>query len=128
MAFFSASCLLGETLSVGTDTNSNEFRTALRPYLGKLIPRILRGCYDPNKQTKEQMASLWRGLTGGGADGRQAISQHLVTTVDALLSECSSKLWRARVGAWYVHVVIEKCFNLFPDLLCVSFWLKWCFE
>ena len=82
---------------------------ALRPFLGKLIPRILRGCHDPNKQTKEQMLSLWRGLTGGGADGRQAISQHLTTTVDALLGECSSKLWRARVGAWYVVLSVEIC-------------------
>lgn len=97
---FSPTSLLGEALSVGTKSNSAEFRTALRPYLGKLIPRILRGCHDPNKQTKEQMTSLWQGLTGGGADGRQAISQHLITSVDALLEDCSSKLWRARVGAW----------------------------
>ena len=53
------------------------------------------------------MLSLWRGLTGGGADGRQSISQHLTTTVDALLGECSSKLWRARVGAWYVVLSVE---------------------
>jgi proteasome component ECM29 len=77
-----------------------EFRSVLRPHLGKLIPRILRGCHDPNKQTKEQMISLWKGLTGGGADGRQAISQYLTTTFDSLIQECSSKLWRARVGAW----------------------------
>jgi proteasome component ECM29 len=45
------------------------------------------------------MKSLWNGLTGGGAEGRLAISQHLLSTVDILIDEASSKLWRARVGA-----------------------------
>lgn len=45
------------------------------------------------------MSALWTGLTGGGAEGRLAISQHLLTTVDILVEEASSRLWRARVGA-----------------------------
>jgi proteasome component ECM29 len=104
-SFPSSTSLLGDGLSIGADTKSVEFRNVLRPHLGKLIPRILRGCHDPNKQTKEQMTSLWRGLTGGGAEGRRAISLHLTSTIDSLLRDCSSKLWRARVGAWYVHLV-----------------------
>jgi len=43
--------------------------------------------------------SLWNGLTGGGAEGRLAISQNLLSIVDTLIEEASNKLWRARVGA-----------------------------
>jgi proteasome component ECM29 len=88
--------LLGESLG---GKSAVEFRQALRPYLGKLLPRILRACHDPNKQTRDQMSALWIGITGGGAEGRQAISTHLMSTVDILLDDTSSKLWRARVGA-----------------------------
>jgi proteasome component ECM29 len=45
------------------------------------------------------MTSLWNGLTGGGAEGRQAITKHFIPTIDTLIEEASSKLWRARVGA-----------------------------
>jgi len=97
--FISASALLGESSFVGDETSSSEFRNALRPHLGKLLPRILRACYDPNKQTREQMSALWNGLTGGGAEGRSAISQHLLPTIDTLIEDATSKFWRARVGA-----------------------------
>ena len=105
-----------------------EFRDVLRPHMGKLIPRVLRGCHDPNNQTKEQMLSLWHGLTGGGAEGRLAVSQHLIVTIDSLIKDCSSKLWRARVGAWYVysqyksHYLSLDCLNLTIKLL------QWCFK
>jgi hypothetical protein len=38
-------------------------------------------------------------LTGGGADARIAISQHLLPIIDSLIADTSNKLWRARVGA-----------------------------
>lgn len=81
------------------ETSSLELRQALRPHLGSLVPRILRGCHDPNKQTRDQMKGLWEGLTGGGADGRSVISKHLVSTIDTLFGEASNRLWRARAGA-----------------------------
>jgi proteasome component ECM29 len=45
------------------------------------------------------MTSLWNGLTGGGPEGRQVITNHFIPTIDTLIEESSSKLWRARVGA-----------------------------
>ena len=45
------------------------------------------------------METLWVGLTGGGEDGRKAISDHFRPTMDVLVEETSSKFWRARVGA-----------------------------
>jgi proteasome component ECM29 len=94
--FVSVLSLLGESLG---GKSAVEFRQALRPYLGRLLPRILRACHDPNKQTRDQMSALWIGITGGGAEGRQAISTHLMSTIDILLEDTSSKIWRARVGA-----------------------------
>lgn len=96
---YCAASLLGENSAVGNRNNAAEIRSALRPHLAKLIPRLLRACNDPNKQTREQMGTLWIGLTGGGAESRQAISQHLFTTMDTLTEDASNKLWRARVGA-----------------------------
>ena len=92
---YGAKSILGKT---GTN-DTEEIRIALRPHLGKLIPRLLRACNDPNKQTREQMNNLWIALTGGGAESRSLISQHFLTTLDILIEEAGSKLWRARVGA-----------------------------
>lgn len=76
-----------------------EVKTALRPYLGRLLPRILRASHDPNRQTRESMETLWVGLTGGGEGGRSAITDHLRPTMDTLIDDTSNKNWRARVGA-----------------------------
>jgi proteasome component ECM29 len=97
---YGASALLGENSIIGgSRSNTAEMREALRPHLGKLLPRMLRACHDPNKQTREQMSYLWNGITGGGAEARLAITQHLLPTLDTLIEDASSKLWRARVGA-----------------------------
>jgi proteasome component ECM29 len=95
----SASAILGDNSFTGSAASTAEMQIALRPHLGKLLPRILRARHDPNKQTREQITSLWNGLTGGGSDAREVISQHLLSTVDTLLEDATSKLWRARVGA-----------------------------
>ena len=96
---YSASALLGKQCNLGNQTNSAEMREALRPHLGKLLPRMLRACHDPNKDTRERMSNLFVGVTGGGAEARLAITQHLIPTIDTLINEASSKLWRARCGA-----------------------------
>lgn len=89
----------GANALLGGELNQVKMREALKPQLGKLLPKILRASHDPNMQTREQMASLLAGLTGGGAETRQAITTHLIDTVDILLKETTSKFWRARVGA-----------------------------
>lgn len=95
----SAPSLLGDSSFLGSRANTLEMQSALRPHLGKLLPRILRARHDPNRQTRDQMTSLWDGLTGGGADARLAVTQHFLPTIDSLIDDASSKFWRARVGA-----------------------------
>jgi proteasome component ECM29 len=92
---YGAKSILGSNSSNDTEV----IRIALRPHLGKLIPRLLRACNDPSKQTREQMNNLWIGLTGGGAESRALITQHFLATFDVLIEEAGSKFWRARVGA-----------------------------
>ena len=89
---YNAISLLGHTQGV-TD---GEIRSALKPHMQKLIPSLLRACNDPNKQTREQMNALWVGLTGGGSEARDLITSHLIPTLDALIKDASSKLWRTR--------------------------------
>lgn len=96
---YGPSALLGENSIIGSRTNSLELRQALRPHLGKIMPRLLRASHDPNKDTREKMQNLWNGLTGGGADARKAISEHLLPIIDSLIKDTSHKLWRARAGA-----------------------------
>jgi proteasome component ECM29 len=91
---FGAKALLGEAKG-----SSEEIRVSLRPHLGKLIPKLLRACNDPNKQTREQMNNLWLSLTGGGSDGRVLVTEYLLPTIDVLIQDAGSKMWRARVGA-----------------------------
>jgi proteasome component ECM29 len=45
------------------------------------------------------METLWVALTGGGEEGRAAITANFCSAMDALVEETSSKFWRARVGA-----------------------------
>ena len=95
---YNTSSLLG----VGSNSyvgNTDKLRSALRPYLAKLIPRMLRATHDPNRQTREQMSALWIGLTGGGAKSRSVVTEHFTTTLDSLINDAMSKLWRVRVGA-----------------------------
>jgi proteasome component ECM29 len=96
---YSANSLLGKRATMKGGTNAAELREALRPHLASLIPRLLRACNDPNKQTREQMNVLWVALCGGGAESREAITEHLLTTIDTLIDDATNKLWRARVGA-----------------------------
>lgn len=96
---YGPSAILGKNSIIGSRTNAAELRTALRPHLGQIMPRLLRASHDPNAQTREQIKNLWNGLTGGGAEARQAITQHLIPIIDSLISDTSHKLWRARVGA-----------------------------
>ena len=42
------------------------------------------------------METLWVGLTGGGEEGRKAITDNLRPTMDALVEETSSKNKEAR--------------------------------
>jgi len=93
---YSASALLGTNKNSGS---TEEIKTALRPHLSKLLPRMLRATHDPNPQTRDQMKALWIGLTGGGAESRAVISEHFLTTLDTLIDDAMNKLWKARVGA-----------------------------
>lgn len=94
---YNAATLLGKSIDSSGDIG--EIRIALKPHLKKLIPRLLRACNDPNKQTREQMSTLWIGLTGGGAEARSLINKHFLSTLDSLMEDAASKLWRARVGS-----------------------------
>ena len=89
---YNTKSLLGHAQGV----NDEEIRIALTPHIKSLIPSLLRACNDPNKQTRDQMNALWVGLTGGGSDARDLITRHLIPTLDALIKDASSKLWRTR--------------------------------
>lgn len=89
---YCAKALLGRDQGL----NDADIRSALKPHLGKLLPSLLRACNDPSKHTRDQMNTLWVGLTGGGSEGRDIITQHLIPTLDSLIKDASSKLWRTR--------------------------------
>lgn len=55
--------LLGNN-SFSNENESLHLKDILRPHLSKLLPRILRARHDPNQQTRDQMESIWNGLTG----------------------------------------------------------------
>uniref|UniRef100_A0A7S4MII8 Non-specific serine/threonine protein kinase n=1 Tax=Odontella aurita TaxID=265563 RepID=A0A7S4MII8_9STRA len=94
---YNATSLLGESGAGGV--NMAEMRQTLRPHIKSLIPRLLRACNDPNKHTREQMQGLWASLSGGGAEARSLITAHFPSVFDKLITDATSKLWRARAGA-----------------------------
>ena len=95
---YNASSLLG--YSAGKDGSIvKEVRDAIRHHYSKLLPRLLRACYDPNKQTQDQMSAIWSAVAGDGAESRALITQHFTIILDTLLEDATNKLWRARLGA-----------------------------
>ena len=97
---YSARALLGRVASKGGAASSVEdIRQSLRPHMAKLMPKLLRACNDPSKQTREDMNNLWLALTGGGKESRMIVTQHLLPTIDALIQDAGEKSWRARAGA-----------------------------
>ena len=89
--------LLGHENSL--DGNLQKVKIALQPHMVTLIPRLLKACNDPNKETKEKMCSLWVGLTAGGAQARRLIDLHLISIIDTLMKDAYSKLWRSRAAS-----------------------------
>ncbi|KAL7113563.1 hypothetical protein ACP275_04G068800 [Erythranthe tilingii] len=66
---------------------------ALKPYLGALVPRLVRYQYDPDKNVQDAMAHIWKSLV---ADSKKTIDEHLDLIFDDLLVQCGSRLWRSR--------------------------------
>jgi proteasome component ECM29 len=85
---YSAKALLGKTDGASVE----EICVLLRPHLGKLIPKLLRACNDPNKQTRDQMNSLWLALTGGRSESRALVTQNLLSSIDIFIQDAVLKL------------------------------------
>lgn len=45
------------------------------------------------------MNNLWLAITGGGGESRSTVTQYLLPTIDVLIQDAGSKLWRTRAGA-----------------------------
>ncbi|MCL7022732.1 hypothetical protein MKW94_004116 [Papaver nudicaule] len=66
---------------------------ALAPHLRLLVPRLVRYQYDPDKNVQDAMGHIWKSLV---ADPKKTIDEHLDLIFDDLLTQCGSRLWRAR--------------------------------
>ena len=96
---YNASSLLGYSGGKSGGSVVKEVREVIRPHLSRLLPRLLRACYDPNKQTQDQMGAIWNAVAGDGPESRALITQHFTNILDTLLEDATNKLWRARLGA-----------------------------
>ena len=63
--------------------------------------------------TATQMNVLWVALTGGGSESRALISEHLLSSIDSLIKDAGSKLWKARAGACGAlsNVIVGRSWN-----------------
>ena len=95
---FNPDALLGHAGTMNSD-NILEIRIALKPHFGTLLPRMLRACHDPNKETRDQMSFLLKGICGDTSNSRKLVNEYFIPILDSLLEDTSHKLWRARVGA-----------------------------
>lgn len=66
---------------------------ALKPHLHSLVPKLVRYQYDPDKNIREAMESIWRSLM---ADPKKTIDEFFDDIIVDLLTQSGSRLWRSR--------------------------------
>ncbi|KAJ2714183.1 proteasome component M29 [Coemansia spiralis] len=87
-------------------------RDAIQPYMASMIPKLYRYTFDPSKQTRLAMKSIWTALVGSGAQQQQQQQQDTAAGTpssesgiiarhwDAIIEEClasmSQREWKVR--------------------------------
>ena len=66
---------------------------ALAPHLAKLLPKLYRMQHDPSPNMREAVKGIWLAVVD---DPKGAVDAHFGAVMEELLSECGSRMWRAR--------------------------------
>ena len=66
---------------------------ALAPHLAKLLPKLYRMQHDPSPNMREAVKGIWQAVVD---DPKSAVDAHFSAVMEELLSECGSRMWRAR--------------------------------
>ena len=66
---------------------------ALAPHLAKLLPKLYRMQHDPSPNMREAVKGIWQAVVD---DPKGAVEKHFGAVMEELLTECGSRMWRAR--------------------------------
>lgn len=79
----------------GLKSISKEAKQQMRPYLGKIVPRLYRYKYDPTPRIQNSMISIWDSIV---TDSKEVCEQYYWDILDELITNLTHVEWRVRIA------------------------------
>lgn len=79
----------------GLKSISKEAKEQMKPYLGKIVPRLYRYKYDPTPRIQNSMISIWDSIV---SDSKETIEMYYWEILDELLGNLTHVEWRVRIA------------------------------
>ncbi|KAI9579486.1 proteasome-associated protein ECM29 homolog [Glossina fuscipes] len=79
----------------GLKSLSDESKAKLKPYLGKIVPRLYRYKYDPTPKIQNSMISIWDSIV---TDPKDVIEQYYWQILREILDNLTFNEWRVRIA------------------------------
>lgn len=79
----------------GLKSISKAAQSQMKPYLGKIVPRLYRYKYDPTPKIQNSMISIWDSVV---KDSKEVVETHYWAILDELVSNLTHHEWRVRIA------------------------------
>lgn len=79
----------------GLKSISKGAQSQMKPYLGKIVPRLYRYKYDPTPRIQNSMISIWDSII---KDSKEVIETHYWAILEELITNLTHHEWRVRIA------------------------------
>lgn len=79
----------------GLKSISKAAKDQMKPYLGKIVPRLYRYKYDPTPKIQHSMISIWDSIV---TDSKETCERHYWAILDELTTNLTDTEWRVRIA------------------------------
>lgn len=79
----------------GLKSLSKDAKAKMKPYLGKIIPRLYRYKYDPTPKIQNSMISIWDSIV---SDSKEVVEQYYWEILREILDNLTFNEWRVRIA------------------------------
>lgn len=79
----------------GLKSISKGAKDQMKPYLGKIVPRLYRYKYDPTPKIQHSMISIWDSIV---TDSKETVEHHYWAIFEELTTNLTHTEWRVRIA------------------------------
>lgn len=79
----------------GLKSISKAAKEQMKPYLGKIVPRLYRYKYDPTPKIQNSMISIWDSIV---SDSKETVEKYYWEIFDELTNNLTHVEWRVRIA------------------------------